>query len=301
VTPLPPNPPATARPSERITALVVSGFLGSGKTTLVRQLLEEAQRASLVLGVISNEFGELGIDAALLGDASDAYVELEGGCVCCKLSDELVATIQLLRERVKPQRIVVETSGVALPYDTQIHFWRPPIRDWIEDSLAVVVVSAEQLLAERDLDGTFEDQVSSADLLLLSKLDLVPPQARPELERRLGALAPGAPIVPCIRGRVPWEVFFPSEPRDLRMREREVPPEHSHEAFRADELAVEPGVGMRQLEQRLQQLGALRIKGFVQTAEGLCLVQGVGERIEIEPAERAPAGHVGRLVVIRRA
>ena len=112
-------------PADSIPALVVSGFLGAGKTTLVRHLLKEAQREGMRLAVVSNEFGALGIDQALLGSqGSNTYVELEGGCVCCKLSDELVNTLQQLWEEVRPDRIVVETSGVALPFDTLINFWR---------------------------------------------------------------------------------------------------------------------------------------------------------------------------------
>ena len=74
-------------------ALVVSGFLGAGKTTLVRRLLADAQRRGVRAAVVSNEFGELGIDRALLARPGESYVEIEGGCVCCRLSDELVATL----------------------------------------------------------------------------------------------------------------------------------------------------------------------------------------------------------------
>ncbi|WP_275978501.1 GTP-binding protein, partial [Methylobacterium crusticola] len=82
------------------------------------------------VALISNEFGALGIDQALLGGSEDAYVELEGGCVCCQLSDELRDTLQMLRERVNPHRIIVETSGVALPSDTQLQFWREAVCHW---------------------------------------------------------------------------------------------------------------------------------------------------------------------------
>ena len=137
----------------RIPALIVSGFLGSGKTTLVRNLLEDAQKQGVRVAVVSNEFGDLGIDRELLGNPADSYVELDGGCVCCRLSDELVDTLQMLRERADPDRIIVETSGVALPFDVQLNFWRDPIADWIDDDVAVVVVNAEQLHAGRDLHG----------------------------------------------------------------------------------------------------------------------------------------------------
>ena len=159
---------------KRIPVLVISGFLGSGKTTLVSYLLKEAQAKGVRIAVVSNEFGALGIDQALLGQGEAAYVELEGGCVCCQLSDELVKTLQMLWERVCPDGIIVETSGVALPFDTQLQVWREPVCRWVDDDMAVVVVNAEQLFEQRDLEGTFEDQVSSADLLLLNKVDLVP-------------------------------------------------------------------------------------------------------------------------------
>ena len=136
--------------------MVVSGFLGAGKTTVVRRLLDDAQRTGVRVAVISNEFGALGIDQALLGETGDAYVEIEGGCVCCRLSDELVAQLQMLWERVRPERIIVETSGVALPFDTQLNFWREPVSEWISDDVVVVVVNAEQVAEGRDLEGTFE-------------------------------------------------------------------------------------------------------------------------------------------------
>ena len=285
---------------ERVPALVVSGFLGSGKTTLVRHLLAEAQRSGVRMAVISNEFGELGIDQALLGGVAEAYAELAGGCVCCQLSDELVATLQMLRERVHPQRVVIETSGVALPYDTQLNFEREPVRGWIGDDVAVVVVSAEQLDAGRELPGTFVDQVSSADLLLLNKLDLVPRERVDELERRLGEWAPGTPVLRAVHGRVDPALLFTPELDELR-RERRAGPHH-HEAFRAEERAIPAGVSVAELVAELSDAGALRVKGFVVTSEGLRLVQGVGPRIELSPVdEPPPADWIGRLVVIRRA
>ena len=286
--------------SERIPALVVSGFLGSGKTTLVRHLLAEAQRSGVRVAVISNEFGELGIDQVLLGAETGGYAELAGGCVCCQLSDELVETMQMLRERVQPQRVVIETSGVALPYDTQLNFEREPVRSWIGDDAAVVVVSAEQLDAGRDLMGTFVDQVSSADLLLLNKLDLVPAERVAELERRLGEWAPGTPVLRAIHGKVDSALLFTPELDEVRRSRKAAP--HRHEAFLAEERLVPAGISATELAAELLDAGALRVKGFVVTSDGLRLVQGVGPRIELSPVdEPPPADRIGRLVVIRRA
>jgi G3E family GTPase len=291
--------------SRTVPALVVSGFLGSGKTTLVRRILDDAQSRGVRVALVSNEFGELGIDQALLGRMEDDYVELRGGCVCCRLSDQLVDTLQMLRERADPDRVVIETSGVALPYDTQLNFWREPIEDWIRDDVAVVVVNAEQLHQRRELEGTFEQQVSSADLLVLNKLDLVPAEAVPALEAALREIEPEAPILHAVQGDVDLDLLFPPDPEGLRARRRAEaaePPDHHHEHFETEELAVEAGVDPDALLARIEGLGALRAKGFVETRDGLRVVQGVGARIDLdEPKEAPPRELLGRVVVIRRA
>ncbi len=295
--------------SRRIPALVVSGFLGSGKTTLVRRLLADAQANGVRVALVSNEFGELGIDAALLGRMRDDYVELRGGCVCCKLSDQLVETLEMLRRRVDPDRVIVETSGVALPYDTQLNFWREPVAGWIADDAVVVVVNAEQLAAGRDVEGTFEQQVSSADLVVLNQLDRVPEAAIPRLEAMLREIEPEAPLLRAVHADVDPRLLFPPDPGGKRARRRAAapgrePPEHDHrhERFEAEEIAVESGVTAEELLARLRQRAALRVKGFVRTREGLRVVQGVGARVELSAAEFEPPPElVGRLVVIRRA
>lgn len=286
----------------RIPAVVVSGFLGSGKTTLVRHLLRDAQRSGVRVAVISNEFGELGIDQALLGEGDESFVELEGGCVCCKLSDELLETLQTLRERVRPERVIVETSGVALPSEVQLSFWREPVSEWIGYDLAVVVVNAEQLLEARELGATFEAQVSSADLLLLNKTDLVPEHELAQLEARLRKMEPDAPLVRTRYSEVDSALVFPPDLQELRARRPPRAPAHSHESFQSTELRVEAGIPSAALAEKLRALGALRIKGFVHTSEGLRMVQGVGPRIELaEPDQPPPSELVGRLVVIQRS
>jgi G3E family GTPase len=289
---------------KRIPVLVVSGFLGSGKTTLVCHLLQEAQHTGARLAVVSNEFGALGIDRALLGQGGETYVELEGGCVCCQLSDELVQTLQMLRERVDPEAVIVETSGVALPFDTQLHVWREPVCRWVDDDMALVVVNAEQLFERRDLEGTFEDQVSSADLLLLNKIDLVPRGSIGELEAILQRMAPDTPVVRSLHGQVDASVLFPPDLRGLRAQRRAAgaqPRPHQHESFVACELAVEDGIDPDTLVARLRCLGMLRGKGFVRTSQGLRLIQGVGRRIELStPPFSPPAALVGRVVSIVR-
>ncbi len=286
--------------------LVVSGFLGSGKTSLVRHLLDEARRRGERLAVVSNEFGALGIDRALLGGAAAAGApairELDGGCVCCELSDDLVRTLEALRREVAPDRIAIETSGVALPYDVQLSLWRPPVADWIADDLGIVLVNAEQLAESRELGETFEQQVSAADLLVLNQVDRVPEAQLPALEARLRALEPEARIVRAVHGRVaPALLEPPATDAPGPPPPRGHPHPHAHEAFTHETIEVEAGVAERALVERLRALGALRAKGWVETEAGPRLVQGVGRRIELSPG--APPGPAwrGRVVVIRRS
>ena len=287
----------------RVPALVLSGFLGSGKTTLVQRLLADAAERGIRVALISNELGELGIDRALLGQGGQSYVELEGGCVCCELSDDLLETLADLEREIRPDRFVIETSGVALPYDTQLNFWREPACDFIGDDMAAVVVNADQLAEGRDLEGTFEDQVQSADLLILNKVDLVPEADWPKIEARLRALEPEAPLVRAVRGDVDPDLLFPPDAGELERRgpAPEAPPHH-HEHFETSEWNPEPGLSCEAIAAHLESADLLRAKGFALTAEGPRLIQVVGRRVEISlPTDSPPSALVGRVVLIRRA
>lgn len=278
----------------RVPVLIVSGFLGSGKTTLVRRLLAHAQASGIRTAVISNEFGELGIDEALLGGGTEEFVELAGGCVCCKLSDELVDTLQRLRERVNPDQIIIETSGVALPFDTQLNLYRPPVKEWIGDEACVVVVSATQLAA-RETDETFEQQVGSADIVVISKIDLVPVLA--DLESNLRAMNPDAPLIPASFGDVDPELLFPTGPRERLPASTP----HTHAAYAATELLVPDGLPIVDAEAWIRDHAGLRTKGFIRTAEGVRVVQGVARRMELlVPDVPVPDLLLNRVVVIRR-
>jgi G3E family GTPase len=171
--------------------------------------------------------------------------------------------------------------------------------------MAVVVVNAEQLVEGRDLEGTFEDQISSADLLLLNKIDLISQEALGQVEVLLQTLAPDTPTVRSVQGQVDPAVLFPPDPTGLRAQRRTAhlePPAHQHDMFSAQEIRVEAGIEPDVLSERLRRVGALRAKGFVQTSQGLRLVQGVGRRIELAEVTLPPAPDLlGRVVVITRS
>jgi len=241
-------------------------------------------------------------------------IELAGGCVCCSLSNELVETLVELRRRVDPDRIVIETSGLALPFDTQLHLYRPKVREWVGDEACVVVVDAERA---DEADPLFADQVRGADLIVLSKVDLVDAPTLAAARNRVAELAPDAPVVEAVHGDVAVDLFYPRGPeaagggrgeaaeRDAHGHDHDhahgVPHAHHHDAWTSTELRVPAGLSEDETFAWLDERKGARTKGFVATAEGVRLVQGVGRRLELtEPEGPVAAELLGRVVVIRR-
>jgi cobalamin biosynthesis protein CobW len=289
-----------------IPALIISGYLGAGKTTLVQHLLTSAQRDGIRLAIISNEFGDTGIDRALMEAGEEGFVELDGGCVCCRLSDALGETVEAIVEATHPDRLVLETSGVALPGDVQIQFWRPPIDGLISEEVVVIVVDAERFAAtaDDDLEQTFLEQIEAADLVLLNKTDLVSGETRAACRQRLSGLTGGQPVIDCTHGTVDPSLLFPPDPDGHREARRDPEAQrgpHSHERFQTKELSFPGEVVAAEVIARVQAEGAVRAKGFVRTADGIQVLQGVGPRLELTPFDRPlDPSLVGKVVIIHR-
>ncbi|MBV9076193.1 MAG: cobalamin biosynthesis protein CobW, partial [Methylobacteriaceae bacterium] len=203
--------------THRVPVTVLTGFLGAGKTTLVRSLLENARGRRFA--VIVNEFGDLGFDGALVGECGDAacgpgdIVELTNGCICCTVADDFVPTMERLLSRERPlDAILIETSGLALPQPLVKAFDWPAIRtratvDGVVTAVDSTALAAGRVAAPEAADGpardhddpveeVFEDQLACADLVILSKADLLPPDRLDEVEARLAAeLRPGVRVV----------------------------------------------------------------------------------------------------------
>lgn len=303
----------------RVPATVITGFLGAGKTSLVRHLLTRTQGRRLA--VIVNEFGELGIDRELLlgcGEEAcgeDDIVELANGCLCCTVADEFLPMLTRLLERAAPpEHILIETSGLALPKPLVQAFAWPEIRTrttvdgvltvidaaavaagrFVDDPAAVTRArDADPALAhDNPLDEVFGDQLACADLAILNKTDLVAPDCCAALGREIGErLRAGVKLVPARDGRVPPEVALglaaaAEDDLDARPSVHDLEAAHDHDDFASFVVSLGAQTDAEALAGRLRAVirrhGVLRLKGFADLPgrERRLVVQAVGDRVQ---------------------
>ena len=322
----------------KVPCTIVTGFLGAGKTTLVRNVLENADRR---LAVIVNEFGDVGIDGEILKSCGvencpeDAIVELANGCICCTVADDFVPALKSLLDRPNPpEHIVIETSGLALPKPLVKAFNWPEIASRVTvDGVVTVVDGAavaagrfaddpEAIAAQRandesldhdnPLEEVFEDQLLCADLVILNKADLMSSAQRQEITAEIGKTLPRTvKVVETQHGQVPIAVLLglgAGAEADLEARpsHHELEGEHDHDDF--DTFIVDlpafdsPQAVIDRLTKAAAAHDILRMKGFIDVAGKpmRLLVQGVGSRFQHQYDQRWAAGKPrhGRLVVI---
>ena len=302
----------------RIPATVITGFLGAGKTSLIRHLLEHAggQRLALVI----NEFGDLGIDREIIngcgieGCDEDAVVELSNGCLCCTVADDFVPTITALFDRPDPpDHIVIETSGLALPKPLVKAFAWPEVKArttvdgvvtvvdahavahgrFADDPEAVAAARAADPSLDHDnpLEELFADQIACADLIIVNKADLLngdggAVDAAIDEYRRTGVKT-----VPAVHGQLDPALVLGLDAGaedDLTSRPsvHDGAEEHDHDDFDTFSISFGPVPDLRDMESRLAAAAAahdiFRIKGFLDIpgkARRL-VVQGVGARFQ---------------------
>jgi cobalamin biosynthesis protein CobW len=302
----------------KVPVTVVTGFLGSGKTTLIQHLITNANGKKLA--VLVNEFGSEGVDGEILKSCADAncpeenIVELANGCICCTVADDFIPAMeQLLARRVKPDHILIETSGLALPKPLLKAFDWPEIRSRITVDGVIVLADAEAVAAgrfapdpdaveaqratddnldhETPLSEVFEDQIACADIVLLTKADLAGTVGLEAAKAAIAAEMPRpVPMLPVVDGAVDLRVILGLEAAaedDLAARpsHHDGEDEHEHNDFASVVIDLPEVADIDALIASVQRLAheqnVLRAKGYI-AVKGKpmrLLLQSVGERV----------------------
>jgi cobalamin biosynthesis protein CobW len=303
---------------QRVPCTIVTGFLGSGKTTLIRHVLANANGRRLA--VIVNEFGDVGIDGEILKGCGDAacpeenIVELANGCLCCTVADEFVPALdQILAREPQVEHIVIETSGLALPKPLVQAFHWPAIKSRVTVDGVVAVVDgaalaegqvaadlaalSAQRMADPALDHddpieeVFEDQIACADLVVLNKRDLLDARG---LDKAVAVVAGALPravrIVTVADGKVDPAALLglgvgTEDDIENRRTRHDLEAEHDHDDFESFVVALPELADPDDLIARIARLAeahkVLRVKGFaaVNGKSMRLLIQAVGPRV----------------------
>jgi len=303
----------------KIPATVITGFLGAGKTTLIRHILANADGRRIAL--IINEFGDIGVDREVIngcgfeGCDDDDVMELANGCICCTVADDFLPTMEKLLNRPNPpEHIVIETSGLALPKPLVKAFNWPEIRSKVTVDGVVAVVDAPAVAAgqfaddpdhvqevrEADknldhhspLEEVFEDQLLCADLVLLNKSDAIAEADKQGVHDIIAREArPGVKVVETVNGNIDLKVLLAMDAAveddlDQRPSHHDGEDEHDHDDFESFNVNLGDVEDPDALEERIKATTVahdiLRVKGFVHVPGKPMrhVVQAVGPRIE---------------------
>ncbi|MGI9353010.1 MAG: cobalamin biosynthesis protein CobW [Rhizobiaceae bacterium] len=323
----------------KLPVTVVTGFLGSGKTTLISNLMQNNQGKRLA--VVVNEFGDVGVDGEILKGCSipdcpeENILELANGCICCTVADDFIPTIEsLMALEPQPDHILIETSGLALPKPLLKAFEWPAIKSRVTVDGVIALADAEavaagrfapdvarvdaQRLADESIDHetplseVFEDQISCADVILLTKPDLAGQEGVEQAKAIIAKEAPRSlPVVEVREGSVDPRVILglgaaAEDDLDARPSHHDGVPEHDHEDF--DSIVVDvpevsaPEVLTEQIKLLAEKHNILRVKGYASVIGKpmRLLVQAVGGRVrhQYDRQWNTSEPRIGRLVVI---
>ena len=323
----------------KIPVTVITGFLGSGKTTLVRHLMQNPQGKRLA--VVVNEFGDVGVDGEILKSCAipdcpaENIMELANGCICCTVADDFIPTIEaLMALDPQPEHILIETSGLALPKPLLKAFDWPDIRSRITVDGVIALADAEAVAAgrfatdvaavdaqreadesldhETPLSEVFEDQISCADIILLTKPDLAGSDGVAKAKEIIAAEAPRPlPVIEVAEGEVdprivPGLEAAAEDDMDARPSHHDGHDDHEHDDFESVIVAIpeidDPADLVARIEAMAKSQNILRVKGYaaVQGKPMRLLLQAVGARVrhQFDRPWAPDEARQGRLVVI---
>ena len=203
---------------KKIPILLLSGFLGSGKTTLLKQILSWDSDLTGTI-VIVNEFGEVGIDGSLLKDSGSDVVELTSGCICCTLSADLQQSLEKIYKQLSPQRILIESSGLADPTAISSLLERGTLSRLMTLQKVITVLDADLWEARENFGALFFNQLEMANVILLNKIDILAEDQVARFLEEVHTAIPGSQVIPTIHCRIdPETLFSKNKPKVLDIK-----------------------------------------------------------------------------------
>lgn len=297
--------PAVAGEGEtRLPVTLVTGFLGTGKTTLVNRILAHA--GGRRIAVMVNEFGDIAIDGELIaGTGGENVVELANGCICCSINADLASAVfGVLRRAPPPDWLIVETTGLADPLPVVLTFLRPEFRPRLRVDSIVALADAENFSLDLVAGAVARSQLRHADFVLLNKCDLAGPVGADAVEAQIREAAPGARVIRATRAAAPLPLILGGGLFDASQALAEIGRHDIAEpGFEAVSFASEQAVAADKFQAFLENLPAnvFRAKGVLAIADSAQrhVFHLVGRRFTLDAA---PAGLAGgsRLVLIGR-
>jgi G3E family GTPase len=301
--------PAQNSPPPRLPVTIVTGFLGSGKTTLVNHIL--VNQHGLRTGVIVNDLSDVNIDSELIVHADDGMVELSNGCICCSLNNTFVdAVFRILAREGALDYLVVETTGVADPLPVALTFLRTELRNRVRLDSIITVADAENF-AHAPVDGmAARNQLAYGDVILLNKCDCVGEERLRALEQTIGEIAPRARIIRATRCQVPLTLILSVglfESDRLYADHRDAPEApHDHlatDGFESLSFQSDQPFGVHKFQRFLQALPANVYRGkgvlWIAESEPRYVFHLVAKRFSLDEA-RSDGPRVNKLVLIGR-
>jgi G3E family GTPase len=262
----------------KLPVTVIGGYLGAGKTTLINHLLRTAN--GVRLAVLVNEFGDLAIDADLIEAEDDGLISISGGCVCCAYGSDMIGALDDIQNAVpRFDHILIEASGVALPGSIMTTVG---LTAGLRPDATIVLADADQIrknAKHKFLSDTILRQLDQADIILVTKIDIVSSSQVEDVCSWLGSVSPNAQVIPISNGNVDLEAVVGTVP----FAKRRIATQVHNLTFQTITITPTRKQNANLLASKMaNDSGITRAKGYVETDRGVALIHVVGSRFDVE-------------------
>ena len=262
----------------KIPTTIITGYLGSGKTTLLQKIMDQSKEK---IAIIMNEFGEIAIDNQIVKGKNIDMVELSGGCVCCSLTGEFQEAVKEIKEKINPDMIVIETTGVAEADALVLD-----IEEFKEIKLdtIITIIDADALVRFPEIGQVGRSQIEQADIILFNKIDLIKESQIPKIESIINKINKRAVFLRAVKCDIDTNILFSAK----RKHKITLKKEHYHTdiesfTFTSDKIFDKDKI-IKVIEKFPKNL--YRIKGFINTNKGNYLLNYVAQRYDLDKAKK---------------